>query len=142
MKKHKVKDLVSTSEAPRAIGPYSQGVIAGNFLFISGQLPIDPSTGNFVSGGIKEKTHQIIRNLEAIAKAANSDLSNVIKTTIFLLNMSDYPSVNDVYAQYFKESFPARSVVQVGGLPKDSEIEMEAVVCLGDYPNERNVVSS
>ncbi|MBN1226474.1 MAG: RidA family protein [Deltaproteobacteria bacterium] len=122
--------FVSTSEAPQAIGPYSQGVIVGNLLFISGQLPIDPSTGDFVSGGIKEKTYQIIKNLEAIAKAANSDLSNVIKTTIFLSNMVDYPVVNDVYAQYFIDSFPARSVVQVAGLPKNSEIEMEAILYL------------
>jgi 2-iminobutanoate/2-iminopropanoate deaminase len=130
MKEHKARDLVFTSEAPQAIGPYSQGVIVGNLLFISGQLPIDPSTGDFVSGGIKEKTHQIIRNLDAIAKVANSDLSKVIKTTIFLLNMSDYSSVNDVYAQYFNESLPARSVVQVAGLPKNSEIEMEAILYL------------
>ena len=130
MKEQKTPNIISTSDAPAAVGPYSQGLIAGNLLFISGQLPIDPSTGEFVTGGIKEKTHQIIRNVEAIAKAANTDLSNVIKTTIFLLNMADYSIVNDVYAQYFIESLPARSVVQVSGLPKNSEIEMEAILYL------------
>lgn len=130
MKEQKTPNLISTSDAPAAIGPYSQGILVGNLLFISGQLPIDPSTGDFVTGGIKEKTHQIIRNMEAIAKAASTDLSNVIKTTIFLLNMDDYSIVNDVYAKYFIESLPARSVVQVAGLPKNSEIEMEAILYL------------
>ena len=130
MKEQKTPNIISTSDAPAAIGPYSQGLIVENLLFISGQLPIDPSTGEFVAGGIKEKTHQIIRNVEVIAKAANTDLSNVIKTTIFLLNMADYSIVNDVYAQYFTESLPARSVVQVAGLPKNSEIEMEAILYL------------
>ena len=136
MKEQKTLNPISTSDAPAAIGPYSQGVVVGNLLFVSGQLPIDPSTGEFVPGGIKEKTHQIIRNLEAIAKAANSDLSHVVKTTLFLTNIADYSSVNDVYAQYFFSTLPARAVVQVSGLPKNSEIEMEAIVCLADYPNE------
>jgi 2-iminobutanoate/2-iminopropanoate deaminase len=136
MKQQKTAKLISTSAAPAAIGPYSQGVVAGNLLFISGQLPIDPSTGEFVKGGIKEKTHQIIRNLEAVAKAVNSDLSQVVKTTLFLVNLADYPAINEVYAQYFQGALPARAVVQVSGLPKNSEIEMEAIVCLSNDPNE------
>jgi 2-iminobutanoate/2-iminopropanoate deaminase len=136
MKARKTPNLISTSNAPAAIGPYSQGVTTGNLLFISGQLPIDPSTGEFVEGGIKEKTHQVIKNLEAIVKAANSDLLHVIKTTLFLVDMDSYSDVNEVYAQYFEKSLPARAVVQVAGLPRNSEIEMEAIVYLASIQME------
>lgn len=121
---------ISTMGAPEAIGPYSQGVLSNNLLFVSGQLPIDPATGEFEKGGIKEKTHRVIKNVEAIAKAANSDLSHVIKTTLFLADMNDYGDVNEVYTQYFDQSLPARAVVQVAGLPRSAEIEMEAIVQL------------
>lgn len=132
MVQQKDMNLISTSEAPAAIGPYSQGVKVNNFLFVSGQLPIDPSTGEFVEGGIKEKTHRVIKNLEAIAKAAGSDLAHVIKTTLFLADMNCYADVNEVYAQYFDKSLPARAVVQVAGLPRSADIEMEAIVRLTD----------
>ena len=121
---------VSTSEAPAAIGPYSQGVVAGNLVFISGQLPLDPKTGEFVKGGIEEKTHRVLMNLRAIAEEAGADLSHVVKTTIFLTDLSNFSAVNKIYAEYFSGVFPARSTVQVSSLPKGGEIEVEAVVYL------------
>jgi 2-iminobutanoate/2-iminopropanoate deaminase len=121
---------VSTAEAPAAIGPYSQGVVAGNLFFISGQLPLDPKTGEFVKGGIEEKTHRVLMNLRAIAEEAGADLSHVVKTTIFLTDLSNFSAVNKIYAEYFSGVFPARSTVQVSSLPKGGEIEVEAVVYL------------
>jgi 2-iminobutanoate/2-iminopropanoate deaminase len=121
---------VSTSEAPAAIGPYSQGVVAGDLFFISGQLPLDPRTGDFVQGGIEEKTHRVLMNIKSVAEAAGSDLSHVVKTTIFLADLNHFSAVNKVYAQYFSGVFPARSTVQVSALPKGAEIEVEAVVYL------------
>jgi len=124
---------VSTSAAPAAIGPYSQGIIAGNLLFISGQLPMDPGTGEFVRGGIEEKTHRVLMNLKAIVEEAGADLSQVVKTTIFLVDLSHFAAVNRVYSEYFHAPFPARSTVQVSALPKGAEIEMEAVVGLSGW---------
>jgi 2-iminobutanoate/2-iminopropanoate deaminase len=121
---------VSTPAAPAAIGPYSQGIVAGNLVFISGQLPIDPKTGDFVKGGIEEKTHRVLMNIQAIVEAAGADLSQVVKTTIFLADMNHFSAVNKVYSEYFSEAFPARSTVQVSALPKGAEIEIEAVVCV------------
>ena len=119
---------VSTPAAPAAIGPYSQGIVAGNLVFISGQLPIDPETGDFVKGGIEEKTHRVLMNIKAIVEAAGADLSQVVKTTIFLADLSHFSAVNKVYSEYFSDAFPARSTVQVSALPKGAEIEVEAVV--------------
>jgi 2-iminobutanoate/2-iminopropanoate deaminase len=119
---------VSTSEAPSAIGPYSQGVVAGDFLFISGQLPLDPATGEFVQGNIEEKTRRVLTNIKAIAEAAGTDLNHAVKTTIFLKDLRNFASVNAIYAEYFKDPFPARSTVEVSSLPKGGEIEIEAVL--------------
>jgi len=121
---------ISTTQAPAAIGPYSQGVVAGNLLFISGQLPLDPETGEFVDGGIEEMTHQVIKSTRAIARAAGTDLGSTVKTTIFLTDLANFAAVNQVYAQYFTETLPARAVVQVAALPKGGEIEMESIVQL------------
>jgi len=121
---------VSTPGAPATVGPYSQGIIAGNFVFISGQLPLDPKTGDFVKGGIEEKTHRVIKNVKAVLEAAGTDLAHVVKTTVFLINMGDFASVNNIYAQYFKASLPARSAIQVDALPKNADIEMEAIAIL------------
>jgi len=121
---------VSTKAAPAAIGPYSQGVVAGDLLFISGQLALDPRTGVFVEGDIRAMTHQVIRNVQAIAESAGGGLNRVVKTTIFLADMNDFAAVNEVYAQYFKGVLPARAVVQAAALPKNGKIEMEAVVKL------------
>jgi len=122
---------VATAAAPAAIGPYSQGVVAGNLLFVSGQIPIDPATGEFVGGDITAKTHRVIANVAAVAQAAGAGLDKVVKTTIFLKDMKDFPAVNQAYAEHFKTVLPARSTVQVAALPKGAEIEMEAVVLLG-----------
>ena len=118
---------IATPEAPSAIGPYSQGFVSGDLLFISGQLPLDPATGEFVAGGIEEMTHQVIKNTRAIARAAGTDLNKAVKTTIFLTDLANFAAVNQVYAQYFTETLPARAVVQVTALPKGGQIEMESV---------------
>ena len=125
-----IPQLVSTTKAPQAIGPYSQAIIGGNFVFISGQLPLNPQSGDFVEGNIEDKTHQVLRNTKAVLEAAGTDLAHVVKTTIFLTSMGDFTSVNNVYAQYFSASLPARSVVQVDALPKNADIEMEAIAIL------------
>jgi 2-iminobutanoate/2-iminopropanoate deaminase len=121
---------ISTTEAPAAIGPYSQAVTAGKMMFISGQLPLDPKTGEFVEGDIQDKTRRVMENIQAVAKAGNAELSNVVKSTIFLTDMGDFAQVNEIYAEYFQGVLPARAVVQVSGLPKGAEIEMEAILCL------------
>lgn len=123
-------DPISTSAAPAAIGPYSQGVASGGLLFVSGQLPLDPQTGEFAPGGIEERTHQALKNLQAVAKAAGVGLEQVIKTTVFLTDMNDFAKVNQVYAQYFDSTLPARSAVQVAALPRNADIEIEAIIKL------------
>jgi len=128
--KETMKKAVETTAAPAAIGPYSQGIICGDLLFISGQLPLEPESGEFIEGGIEIKTHQVIRNIKAIAEAAGAGLDQVVKTTIFLADLDDFVTVNQVYAQYFGTPPPARSTIQVAALPKGSPIEMEAVVAL------------
>jgi len=130
MKRDMVTKAVSTDGAPAAIGPYSQGVVAGKFLFISGQLPLDPKTGDFVQGDIGVMTHQVIKNVRAIAESAGASLDQVVKTTIYLTDISDFGAVNGVYSQYFKGVLPARAVVQAAALPKGGKIEMEAIVAL------------
>jgi len=122
---------VSTASAPAAIGPYSQAVVAGSLLFVSGQLPIDPATGELVGGDITAKTHRVIANVAALAQAAGAGLDKVVKTTIFLKDIRDFPAVNQAYAEHFKALLPARSTVQVAALPKGAALEMEAVVALG-----------
>ena len=127
MSHHRTPEPVTTQSAPAAIGPYSQGVVAGDWLFVSGQLPLDPETGDFVAGGIEEKTHRVLKNIGAIAEAAGTGLDRVVKTTIFLTDLNHFESVNRIYAEYFNKNLPARSTIQVAALPKGSEIEMEAV---------------
>jgi 2-iminobutanoate/2-iminopropanoate deaminase len=121
---------ITTNQAPAAIGPYSQGVVAGNLLFISGQLPLNPATGDFVAGGIEERAHQCLKNIKAIAEAAGTGLDRAVKFTVFLTNMNDFTKINHVYAQYFNATLPARSAVQVAALPKNSDIEIEAILTL------------
>lgn len=121
---------ISTTAAPAAIGPYSQAVAVGKMMFISGQLPLDPATGEFTEGSIQDKTRQVLKNIQAIAKEAKTDLSNVVKTTIFITDMGDFGAINETYGEFFNGLLPARAVVQVSGLPKGAEIEMEAVVCI------------
>ena len=121
------KTTVKTDRALAAIGPYSQGVVSGNLLFTSGQLPIDPATGKIPEGSIEDKAHIVFKNLEAIAKEAGTSLDNAVKTTVFLADIANFQAVNSVYAQYFKEPYPARSAFQVAALPLGADVEVEAI---------------
>ncbi len=116
-----------TNLAPAAIGPYSQAIEVNGFVFASGQIPIDPATGQFVEGGIKEQTRQALTNASRIMEEAGIDLSHVIKTTVFLADMADFAAMNEVYATFFKEPYPARSAVAVKALPKGALVEVECI---------------
>ncbi len=122
-----MKKQLTTTNAPVAIGPYSQGVEVNGLVFVSGQLPIDPATGETAEGGIKGQTLQIFKNIEAILKEANMTLDNVVKTTVFLTDMADFAAMNEVYAAQFSGIFPARSAFAVKTLPKNAEIEIEVI---------------
>ena len=121
---------ISTNNAPAAIGPYSQAIMAGGFVYVSGQLPIDPSTGVFAAGGIKEQTRQSLLNAQAILREAGIDLSHVVKTTVFLSDIANFAPMNEVYAEFFAAPFPARSAVAVRDLPKNALVEIEVVAAL------------
>ncbi len=121
------KTIITTQNAPAAIGPYSQAVATEQLLFTSGQLPIDPSTGKIPEGTIEERAHIVFKNLKAIAKEAGTSLDNTIKTTVYLADINDFAAINQVYAQYFKAPYPARSAFQVAALPLGADIEVEAV---------------
>ena len=121
------KEVKASKNAPAAIGPYSPSLKVGNLIFASGQLPIDPKTGEMIEGNIEAKTRIILENLKAVLEPYSIGLENVVKTTIFLKNMNNFSRVNKVYGEYFKEKFPARSCVEVSRLPKDADIEIEAV---------------
>ena len=125
-----MKEIVATERAPRAIGPYSQAVRSGKFLFASGQIPIDPATGEFVAGGITEQTEQVMRNVSAILEAAGAGLQQVVKTTVFPADMDDFMAMNEVYGRFFGENPPARATVQAARLPRDARVEIEAIAIL------------
>ena len=118
---------ISTTAAPGAIGPYSQAIEVNGFVFASGQLPIDPSTGAFPEGGVKEQTRQSLTNAKAILEAAGTGLNKVVKTTVFLADMNDFAAMNEVYAEFFEVPFPARSAIAVKTLPKNALVEVECV---------------
>lgn len=122
------KEIIYSKNAPAAIGPYAQGVKVGNLLFISGQLPINPKTGELLTGDIQAQTKQVIENLKAIIEEAGATLGDVVKTTVFLKDMNEFSLVNEVYGEYFKENPPARVCVEIARLPKDAQVEIEAVV--------------
>lgn len=122
-----MKKIIHTTEAPAAIGPYSQAVKIGTLLFVSGQIPIDPSTGALVSISIEAETHQVMKNLMAILSTANMNFANVVKATIFIKNMDDFAKINAVYASYFDGDFPARETVEVSRLPKDVRVEISVI---------------
>ncbi|MEO0020905.1 MAG: RidA family protein [candidate division WOR-3 bacterium] len=122
-----MKQTVHSEKAPRPVGPYSPAVIAGEFVWTSGQLGIDPRTGELVPGGIEAETEQVLKNLAAVLEAAGSGLDRVVKTMIFITDMNQFARVNAVYARYFQEPYPARSTVQVSALPKGAMVEIEAV---------------
>lgn len=121
------KTIISTTNAPAAIGPYEQGIKVGPFIFTSGQIPIDPETNESVTGGIEEETKQVLRNIEEVLRAAGSSLNNVIKVTVYLKDISNFALMNKVYGSFFTESKPARSCVEVCDLPKNAGVEMDAV---------------
>jgi len=122
---------VTTEKAPKAIGPYSQAVAAGGFLFLSGQIPLDPATGQLVRGTIEEEVGRTMENLKAVLIAGGVDLRRVVRTTVYLADLADFDAMNAVYGRYFGESRPARSTVQVSGLPKGARVEIDAVALLG-----------
>lgn len=122
-----MKEIISTEAAPGAIGPYSQAIKAGGMIFCSGQIPIDPHTGEFVSSDVAEQTEQVLKNLTEVLKAAGSDLNGVVKTTVFLADMGDFAAMNEVYGKYFSENKPARATVQAARLPRDARVEIDCI---------------
>jgi 2-iminobutanoate/2-iminopropanoate deaminase len=125
-----VREPVKTESAPAAIGPYSQAIRAGEFVFVSGQIAIDPATQQFVSGSVAEQTERALKNVAAILKAAGSSLDKVVKTTVFLADMKDFAEMNEVYATFFSDAAPARATVAAAGLPRDARVEIEAVALI------------
>ena len=121
---------ISTSEAPAAIGPYSQAIRAGDFLYASGQIPLDPTTGTITEGGITAQTHQVLQNLGAVLRAAGVSYDRVVKTTVYLADMVDFSEVNEVYAGYFSAPAPARATIQAAALPKNVRVEIDVVAYL------------
>ena len=122
-----MKKIVKTAQGPAPQAPYSQAIIANGFVFVSGQIPTDPATGEFVSGGIVEQTEQVLKNLGAVLDAAGSSLLQVVKTTVFLADMAEFAEMNQVYGKYFGETPPARATVAAAGLPRNARVEIEAV---------------
>ena len=125
-----MREPVKTESAPAAIGPYSQAIRAGDFVFVSGQIAIDPATGQFVSGTVAEQTERVLKNVAAVLTAAGSSLDKVVKTTVFLTDMKDFVEMNEVYATFFSDTPPARATVAAAGLPRDARVEIEAVALL------------
>ncbi|HET9263476.1 MAG TPA: RidA family protein [Vicinamibacterales bacterium] len=125
-----MREAVSSSSAPEAIGPYSQAIRAGSLLFLSGQIPLDPATGEMVQGDIAAQTHRVLQNLSAILKAAGASFDNVVRTTVYLADMNDFPAMNAVYGTYFSSPAPARATVQAARLPKDARVEIDLIAAL------------
>ncbi len=122
-----MREIISTQNAPQAIGPYSQAIRANGFIFVSGQIPVDPATQKIVDGGIAQQTERVISNLEAILKAAGSGLDKVVRTGVYLKDMGEFTAMNDVYERFFPQSAPARSTVEVARLPKDVRVEIDVI---------------
>jgi len=122
-----MKQAISSPHAPKAIGPYSQAVRAGQLLFVSGQVPLDPTTGDMIPGDISAQTRRVFENLAAVLKAADRSFADVVRTTVFLADMNDFAAVNQVYGTYFSEPYPARATVQVARLPKDARVEIDVI---------------
>ena len=125
-----MKETVTTSNAPGAIGPYSQAIKAGGLVFCSGQIPIDPATGNFVSDVVAEQTEQVLKNLSEVLSAAGTSLDNVVKTTVFLADMEDFAEMNEVYGRFFTDNKPARATVQAARLPRDARVEIDCIAVI------------
>lgn len=122
--------IINTAAAPMPVGPYSQAVVAGGFLFVSGQVPMNPVTGKLVTGSILDKTRQVLENIRAILEASGTDLAGVVKTTVYLRDLRAFDAVNQVYGEFFGQARPARTTIEVARLPRDAEIEMDAVAFL------------
>jgi 2-iminobutanoate/2-iminopropanoate deaminase len=122
-----MRQAVATDKAPKAIGPYSQGIRAGNLLFVSGQVPIDPATGALIEGDIAAQTHRVMRNLAAILEAAGASMDHVLRCTVYLADMNDFAAMNDVYGSYFSQPAPARATIQAVRLPKDARVEIDLI---------------
>ena len=122
-----MRERIQTDKAPAAIGPYSQAIRAGGFVFVSGQIPIDPATGEFVKGGVAEQTERVLKNLAAVLEAAGSSLNQIVKTTVFLADMKEFAQMNEVYATFFAAPFPARTTIQAGALPGGIAVEIECI---------------
>lgn len=126
-----MRHAVSTPSAPKAIGPYSQGIRAGSLLFVSGQVPIDPATGQIIAGDIAAQTHRVFQNIGEILKAGGASFDHVVRTTVFLADMNDFGAMNEVYATYFTSPAPARATVEVSRLPKDARVEIDVIASFG-----------
>jgi 2-iminobutanoate/2-iminopropanoate deaminase len=122
-----MKKIISTTDAPAAVGPYSQAVRVGSTIYCAGQIPLDPKSGQIVSGGVDVQTRRVMDNVTAVLKAEGLTMENIVKTTIFLMDLNDFQTVNEIYGSYFKQAPPARSTVQVAGLPKGARIEIEVI---------------
>jgi 2-iminobutanoate/2-iminopropanoate deaminase len=122
-----MREVIATNDAPKAIGPYSQAIKANGFVFISGQIPLDPSTQQLIDGDVATQTERVLQNLSGILKAAGSSLQQVVKTSVFLKSMSDFANMNEVYSRYFSQAAPARSTVEVARLPKDVLVEIDVI---------------
>jgi len=127
-----MRQAVATDKAPKAIGPYSQGIRAGNLLFVSGQVPIDPATGALIEGDIAAQTHRVMRNLTAILEAAGATMDDVLRCTVYLADMNDFAAMNDVYGSYFSQPAPARATIQAVRLPKDARVEIDLIATLSN----------
>src|SRR4029077_11935662 len=127
-----MKKIISTSDAPAALGPYSQAVRVGSTIYCAGQIPLDPKTGEIVSGGIEAQTRRVMENITAVLKAEGLSCDNVVKTTIFLADLADFQKVNEIYGSLFKQAPPARSTVQVAALPKGARVEIEVIAVVGN----------
>ena len=123
-----MRRVIYTPKAPKPVGPYSQGVIAGNYLFVSGQIPIDPETGEVVKGDFKTQVRRVLENIKAIVEASGASMKDVVKVTVYLKDMNKFREFNEIYKEYFKEEPPARSVVEVSNLPKNVDLEIDAIV--------------
>jgi 2-iminobutanoate/2-iminopropanoate deaminase len=129
-----VRERIQTDAAPQAIGPYSQAIRAGDFIFVSGQIPIDPNTGEFVPGGVEEQTEQVLVNVSRVLEAAGSGLDQVVKTTVFLADIREFAAMNEVYGRFFFKEPPARATVEAARLPRDARVEIEAIALIKRNP--------
>jgi 2-iminobutanoate/2-iminopropanoate deaminase len=134
-----MKKIIATTSAPAAVGPYSQAVRVGNFVFCSGQIPLDPATQQIVAGDITAQTKRVLENITAVLRAEGLDFENIVKTTIFLTNLGDFQTVNEIYGSYFKSDPPARSTVQVSALPKGAAVEIEVIAVANPQSGGKSV---